>query len=264
MAKEIRYTMTTREALLKALDLVLATNIAGLKEECGPLLRKQIATDDSEGTIQTLSFQWELAFAIGVTMYVEFKDRWHSNKDQPAVVKVSFSYSGTHHDINSAMAINDLQQKVVAVGSTIAAVLSRETIKSAHASWDEEHLEKDRFAARTRYQQHLTRKAGATLAIKLVDKHDIGFMIKDGVSPSKEVYLCGAPSVKGSAIPCKNKAKTAIWLGRAWGARCGRHESSLDDRADPVVDILEEYKNDYGKEFLMSKDEEDAAPALKT
>jgi hypothetical protein len=258
MAKKHKYTMTTKEAGILAYDLVFDTNIPGLDKKRCEVDRANIVADKSEGISGLKVFDFSLAFAIGVTMYVDFKMPGH-NDPEPMHPKVYFSYSGTTHDIASASAINDLQRKVVALGATIDAVFSRYTIKPAGLSWEEETLEKNKFKARDRYQGHLKREVGQDIPIMLVDENDIGFLLKEtGKSLSKAVYLCGA-SKSGSSVPCKNTAKSAVWLGRAWGARCGRHTKSLEDTADPIVDILDDYKKDYGKEFLMSKDEEKAS-----
>ena len=254
--EEQKYTMTTKEAAVLAYDLVFDTPIPGLDKKRCEVDRANIVATKSEGISGLKVFDYSLAFAIGVTMYVDFKmPGWHD--PDPTHPIVSFSYSGTTHDIASATAVNDLQRKVVALGATIDAVLRRYTIKPAGLSWHQETLEKNKFAARARYQGHLAREVGYDTPINLVDKHDIGFMIKEtGKATGKEVYLCGASTASGSPVPCKNKAKHAVWLGRAWGARCGRHIKVLDDKADPIADILEDYKKDYGKKFLMSKDEE--------
>lgn len=255
MSKKYKYTMTTKEAAILAYDLVFGTPIPGLNKKRCEVDRANIVADESDGVSGLKTFDFSLAFAIGVTMYVDFKMPGQ-NDPEPMHPKVYFSYSGTTHDIASASAINDLQRKVVALGATIDAVMSRHTIKPAGLSWHEETLEKNKFAARVRYQSHIARQVGYDMPINLVDKHDIGFMLKEtGKPPGKEIYLCGASTASGSPIPCKNTAKHAVWLGRAWGARCGRHVKSIDDRADPVVDILDDYKKDYGKEFLMSKDD---------
>jgi hypothetical protein len=254
MAKKYKYTMTTKEAAVLVYDLVYDTPIPGLSKERFEVDRANIVASNSEGISGCKSFDYSLAFAIGVTMYVDFKMPGN-NDPEPTHPRVYFSYSGTTHDIASASAINDLQRKVVALGATIDAVLKRYTIKPAGLSWHEETLEKNKFKARTRYQHHLEREIGQIIPITLVDENDIGFLLQEtGKSPSKEVYLCGASTASGSPIPCKNKAKHAVWLGRAWGARCGRHTKVIDDKADPIVDILDEYKKDFGKEFLMSKD----------
>jgi hypothetical protein len=259
MAKKIKYTMTTKEAAIMAYDLVFDTPIPGLTKKRCEIDRANIEADESEGVSGLKTFDYSLAFAIGVTLYVDFKMPGHHDPE-PMHPKVYFSYSGTTHDIASASAINDLQRKVVALGATIDAVLRRYTIKPAGLSWEEERLERDKFAARKRYRAHILREVGYDIPIKLVDSNDIGFMLKEaGVAPGKEIYLCGASTASGSPVPCKNKAKHAVWLGRAWGARCGRHTKVVDDKADPIVDILEDYKKDYGKKFLMSSDEADAA-----
>ena len=258
MAKQIKYTMTTKEAALKAYDLALNSNIIGYGTKRGEVDRSNIALNQSDGVSGCKTFDFSLAFAIGVTMYVDFKMPGGVDLE-PTHPRVYFSYSGTTHDLASAMAINDLQQKVVALGATIDAVLRRETIKPCGLSWHQEALERNKYAARVRYQAHLEREVGYDMPINLVNEHDIGFLLKEsGVAPGKEVYLCGA-SIRGSAMPCKNKAKHAIWLGKAWGARCGRHMTSLDNKADPIINILSDYRKDYGKVFLMSEDKIETA-----
>jgi hypothetical protein len=260
MAKEIRYTMTSKEALLKAVNLAIAANIPDMRFGPGSTpdeMREEITSNESEGVSLSLSFKWERAFAICVTMYVEFDNRWHLTTDQPVTMKVRFSYSGTTHDLSSAMAINDLHQKVVALGATIDAVLDRETIKPPGLSWQEERNEATKHEARDRYQDHLTRNVGTLVPIGSVHEYDIGFSFKTDSKTKKDTFICGA-SKGNSPICCGNTAKHAIWIGKSWAARCGRHKAVTKDTADPIADILVDYEKDYGKKFLNSKEKEAA------
>ena len=192
MTKKIRYTMTSKEALLKAIDLVLEANIPGLRKSCGEPMRDYLLAEEAHGIGGSQSFAWEQAFALCVTMYLDFGRIYSDAELAPVKPKVSFSYSGTTHDLASAVAVNELQRRVVTLGAMIEAVLARETIKSQQMSRREERLAADKKDARERYQQHLRRDIGDICPIKDVDKHDIGFAFKEDAKNKKTTFICGA------------------------------------------------------------------------
>ncbi len=257
MTKRIKYTMTTKEALLKIHDFVIDAYIPGLHKKHSAERRQVADAEEGDTGFGHYSFRWELTFAIGVAMHVDFPPCGGDEK-APVHPKITFNYSGTHHDLPSAITINELHRRVVTLGAMIDAVLRRETIKSRYLSYTEAALSADKDAARTRYQQHLAREVGHVISINKVDAHDISFTIKN---VDKGTWACGARKrpTSASPIPCGNLAKYAIWTGKAWGARCGCCKGDRTTKADPFVDILADYEKDYGKKFLTSKLDEKAA-----